>query len=441
MKILKLNNRILAIMLMIAMMLTLSVTDADAASKGSIQLKNCNTPSVIIMTHSYSIKGKIKASSKINKVEIGIVSKKGGNWVYKYTKKNINKKSFNIKKADTKLKFGNLKEGDYYYRIFVQLKGKKRKRVLNSAFIVEDKSAGSVNLGSSEATEVKLHGVNAPSDYSVGKEFIPRGTVTCSTKIKKVEVGIVFAPTNKWTEYKYEGKVNAESFDLALTYPTLRFDLLPGGLYRYRMYAHTADGIKLVFNRQFTVTPSNKPMMAVNWAIGIANDDSFNYGAKPIANAIGCYFCGTNDKKVKRAQNADMEEPERYEKTYVCMTFVGAAYAHGAGDPEILDQCQKGRMTLYLTNDNFKKFSCWMKIGLCKDLTIDDLQPGDVLIKWSDQNDNSGHACMYIGNNNLVEASGGGWGPNSIGVKEGVAAARLASLSSSSKNYVMRYRH
>ena len=423
------------------MILSLSVTEVDAAGSKTIWLKNYNKPSTVNLGSPFSIKGTIKASKNINKVEIGIVSKATGKWKFKYTKKGVNKKTFNIKKADNKLRFGKLKAGTYYYRIYVQLKGGKRKRILNSKFTVVDNSAESVSLGSAEAPNVSLKGCNAPGTYSVGKEFLPKGIVTCDSTINKVEVGIVFAPTNKWTEYKYTGKVNSESFALSAVYPTLRFDLLPGGTYMYRMYAHTENGLVIVFNKEFTVKPSNKPQMAVNWAINIANDDTFNYGAKPIANAIGCYFCGTNDKKVANAKKAKIKDPERYEKTYVCMTFVGAAYAHGAGDLEILDQCQKRRMTLYETNANFTEFSCWMKLGSCKDLTVDDLQPGDVIIKWSDNNDNNGHACMYIGNNNIVESSGGGWGANSIGVKEGVAASRLASLSSNSKNYVMRYRH
>ena len=441
MSISKLHSRIIAVLIALTMVLSLSVTDAHAEGSKSITLKGCNKPSTVILGNPYSIKGTIKAKSKIEKVEIGIVAKSTGKWKFKYTKKGINKKTFSIKKADNKLRFGKLKKGTYYYRIYVQLKGKGRKKVLNHKFTVEDKNAESIGLGNSEAPNVSLSGCNAPGTFSVGKEFFPKGIVTCESTIKKVEVGIVFAPTNKWTEYKYTANVNSESFDLSTVNPSLRFDQLPGGTYRYRMYAHTEEGVIIVFDQEFTVNPSDKPQMAVNWAINIANDDTFNYGAKPIANAIGCYFCGTNDKKVERAKKAKIKKPERYEKTYVCMTFVGAAYAHGAGDPEILDQCQKRRMTLYETNDNFTKFSCWMKIGLCKDLTINDLQPGDVLIKWSDRNDNNGHACMYIGGDDLVESSGGGWGANSIGVKEGVAASRLASLSNNSKNYVMRYRH
>ena len=483
---------------MLAMVFSLSVIDVHAAGSGSsktIKLQSCHKPSKIEMGQGFGVWGKIKAKKKIYSVEVGIVSRSTGKWVIKYSKKNINKKTFRLVKADKKLKFGTLKAGKYYYRINVKLKGKKKKRILNKKFTVVDKSkkssSGSKSKSASDSDvevikvedtgsdtgkdsskdsskesnkdssdsskdsstsavvnsnanppEVKLSGFKSPvKTFYVGRAFTPKGIVTSSSKIKKVEVGIVFAPTNKWTSYKYTAKVNSDSFDLEAAAPKLGFDELPGGTYYYRMYAHTKDGLVTVFNKKFTVKPSSKPQLAVNWAIDIANDDTFTYGKKPIANAIGCYFCGTNDKKIKNAKRKKMKKPERYEKTYVCMTFVGAAYAHGAGDPEILDQCQRRRMTLYETNDNFTKFSCWMKIGLCKDLTIDDLQPGDVLIKWSDFNDNNGHACMYIGGNDLVEASGGGWGPNSIAVKEDVAASRLASLSNSSKNYVMRYRH
>ena len=79
-----------------------------------------------------------------------------------------------------------------------------------------------------------------------------------------------------------------------------------------------------------------------------------------------------------------------------------------------------------------------MKIGACRDLTVEDLQPGDVVIKWSDGNDNNGHVFMYVGGDTLVESTGGGWGAGSIAVKSG-AASRLRELSGNRQNYVMRY--
>lgn len=430
----RLKNRILAVLLMLTLIFTVSFSNSYAASSNKIKLKSYTAPTNIKMGKAFTLKGKIKAGKKISKVIIAIVDS-NGSYVYKYKKK-VNKKSFNIKKADKSLKFGTLKEGKYYYRIKVKLKGKKYKQILNQAFYVYDNNADTIGLGVADSVGITLDGVTAPGTYDVGRDFAAKGVVNSESKIKKVEVGIVFKPTNKWTEYKYTASTNANSFDLSRAASALKFNQLPGGTYYYRMYAHTEAGVKICFNKEFTVRPSGKPQAAVNWAIKIAADDTFNYGAKPYANANGCYFCGTNDKKVKNSGG-----DKRYLKTYVCLTFVGAAYAHGAGDPEILYNCQRRKMTMYETNDNFKKFSCWMKLGSCSELKVSDLQPGDVIIKWSDKNDNNGHVCMYIGNNNLVEASGGTWKPKSIAVKNGAAASRLASLSGSSKNYVMRYRH
>lgn len=173
---------------------------------------------------------------------------------------------------------------------------------------------------------------------------------------------------------------------------------------------------------------------AVEWAIMIANDDSFNYGIKSAdggyANQCGCYFCGTNDRKVQ--QSGD----ERYYKTYVCITFVTAAYAHGAEDPEMLKECQSRHAGIecYDPDLNFTKYHCWTKVGNCGELSIDDLEPGDVIIA-EDQ-----HVCMYAGDNNIVEATGGGWDPSSILLNEGCATSRLKAYGRrSGRNIVMRY--
>jgi hypothetical protein len=206
-----------------------------------------------------------------------------------------------------------------------------------------------------------------------------------------------------------------------------------GGLVKYKDAENVEQLAQKGENTDlYAVWTGDGAVAAVAWAIEIANDDSFTYGDKPAANAIGCYFCGTNCGPVKH------NKPKGYEKTYVCLTFVGAAYAHGAEDPEILWADQHGKMPMYETDDNFRKFSCWTKIGKCRNLSIDDLEPGDVVILWSDGNDNNGHTWMYAGGDQIVESTGGGWGAGSIALKEG-AAKRLAEYGSSSQNYVMRY--
>lgn len=183
-------------------------------------------------------------------------------------------------------------------------------------------------------------------------------------------------------------------------------------------------------------------MNAVNWAIDIANDDSFNYGEKGsngpgYANRCGCYFCGTNDKKVK------LSGDDRYYKTWPCMPFITAAYAHGAQDPEVLMTCKACR-TLETNDNNWKNYDCFEFVGRMCDLTVDDLQPGDVLVHYDEHNGSSkrgGHMSMYAGNGNIVDSSGGGWGANSIALREGKASSYLKGTwnQTPAKNYVMRY--
>jgi len=441
----KLRKRNIVITMMLIVMMLASSISVDAASK-KVWTTGANSPSTITKGKTFSIKGTIKSKKKIKKVEIGIVNSSNKWTKYKYTKK-LNAKKFNIKKADSKLKFGKLAVGKYNYRIYVHTSDKKVTCVMDKPFYVVAKngsaatsssvSTGSGSAGSSdgvgitsEVADVSLSNANYPGDYSVGRGFNPRGIISSSEPITRVEIGIVFAPTNKWMRYKYDASVNSKTFDISRAASSLKFDRLPGGKYRYRIYAHTAGGVKLVCNKAFTVTPSNKPQAAVNWAINIANDNSFSYGKKPGTSKVGCYFCGTNQKR----------KPAGYEKTYVCMTFVHAAYAHGAGDPEVLKDCQNGSHCLSETDTNMTRYTCWEKIGLAKDLTVDDLQPGDVICYYA-ANNYSGHLCIYVGGNNIVDSEGISdcWGPNSIAVRNKAAKMLKNAASFSSKSYVMRY--
>ena len=188
-------------------------------------------------------------------------------------------------------------------------------------------------------------------------------------------------------------------------------------------------------------TGSSGPEAAVEWAIKIANDDSFNYGIKGThgdpgyANRCGCYFCGTNDKKVQ------LSGDERYYKTYVCMTFVTAAYAHGAKDPTALEICQRGGS--FDSHDGvFEQMPNFTKVGLMKDLNVSDLQVGDVFVHYASDN-SSGHMSLYAGDGRMVDASGGGFDPDSIALRgEGSAQEYLGYTwnHEPAQNFVMRYK-
>ncbi len=205
-----------------------------------------------------------------------------------------------------------------------------------------------------------------------------------------------------------------------------------GGLVEYRDSEEVSELAEKGENKDlYAVWTGDGIPAAIAWAVDIANDDSFTYGKKPETSNIGCYFCGTNQT----------HKPKGYEKTYVCMTFITAAYAHGAEDPEMLALCRGGRYCLSLTESNFK-FDCWEKVGSAKSLSVSDLQPGDVICSYAADN-KSGHLSMYIGDGNIVEATsayGDLWGPKSIGVRYGNAGRMLSHAArKSSKSYVMRY--
>jgi uncharacterized protein (DUF2141 family) len=412
--------------------------------KTKITTSGINLPSAITKGQNFSVKGKISATNKINRVEIGIVNRSSNTWTsYKYDNDKVGSTSFDISKAACSLNFSKLAVGNYSYRIYAHVPEGVR-IVVDQPFTVKaattDSAASSTNAsgavptvtqGTITVSGVTLKNYNKPTKIKFGESFNIKGMIESAKEIKRVEVGIVFEDSNKWTPYVYDASVNAKTFDLSVADPKIYFGKLCGGTFYYRIYVHTEDGVVVLLNEKFTVTSVSPQQDAVAWAKMIANDDSFTYGEKPKTNKVGCYFCGTNKKN----------KPEGFEKTYVCMTFVNAAYAHGAHDPEMLKICQGGRTTIATTDENFK-YSCWTKVGLCKDLSMSDLKLGDVLVYYDETNGSKGgHTCIYGGGDTIIEATsayGGVWEPKSITIRSG-AAKRLARYATTSKSYVMRY--
>lgn len=448
---------------------TVGTYAAKIDKKAKITLQSANQPTKITKGKSYTVKGKMVSNKKMKRVEIGIVYAKSNKWTkYKYDKKKVNAKTFNIGKAASKLKFQKLAVGTYYYRMYAHTKDGVV-IVLNKKFTVvkppaatttttttnNSSSSSSANSsaantsttatqtttsssqggglietildilnGSDKEDNIKLSNYNFPIKYNVGSKYTVKGKITSDNPIKRIEAGIVVTATNKWTEYKYDNKaVNAKSFDLSNVASTLKFEELPGGTFTYRIYAHTQNGVTTVLNKSFTVNPSNKANGAIKWATAIAADDKYTYG-KGYGGYFTCCVCA------KKTENKE-------DTKFTCMPFLAAAYAHGTGDSSLMNG---GRHIMNLNDDNFKGTlgKAWFKVGLCKDLSIEDLQPGDVIIKWSANNE-TGHSWMYGGGDKIIEAV-----PADIRVLNSGAAAKLRRYGTSegtpSKNYVMRYR-
>lgn len=152
-------------------------------------------------------------------------------------------------------------------------------------------------------------------------------------------------------------------------------------------------------------TVSDRVLGAIDWAVNIANDDSFAYGTGKQAHKRGCYFCGTNSKY----------KPSGYEKTYCCNPFIFAAYAHGAQDPDILRSCQNGGCGGMSPSD-WTPYGFEL-LGTVSDVSYSDLLPGDVILSDTTRGARYHHVWMYCGEDQYVEASGGGWHAGSIAVK------------------------
>lgn len=151
---------------------------------------------------------------------------------------------------------------------------------------------------------------------------------------------------------------------------------------------------------------------ACDWAVQIANDDSFNYGTKGPANHAGCYFCGTQGYKQKIAKKKGIHRS--FAKTYCCVTFVTAAFAHGAKDPYVYDVCSHRHTLEWLVGCNHiskcGKSKGYQNFRYLGHIPRDQLIPGDVL-------SSSNHAKIYIGDGLEAEATGGGWSSRSIRVE------------------------
>ena len=146
---------------------------------------------------------------------------------------------------------------------------------------------------------------------------------------------------------------------------------------------------------------------AIKFARWITGDNRFGYGrmggAKykgtkeySITHSGGCHFCGSNASKISKAKKAGLKDPEEWEYTYVCNTFVHACYAH-AGVMSML----KARGHAWWIGE-YQKSKHWKEIKKPKKIT--DCQPGDVFA-WDS------HFCLYLGNGKGAEATSGGGNP------------------------------
>jgi hypothetical protein len=102
--------------------------------KSALKLTYYNAPTSIKYGNPFSIKGKVTSNKIIKTVVVQVVDKNGK--VHQGATSNVNKRSFNIKSVDLKIRFGKLAKGTYKYQVIATDTAQK-KTLLNKAFTVK----------------------------------------------------------------------------------------------------------------------------------------------------------------------------------------------------------------------------------------------------------------------------------------------------------------
>ncbi len=219
-----------------------NVGEASAAS--AIKATNYSVPGNLYKGTAVTLKGKVVSTTKLTYVRVGIRTKKG-KWISgKNVTVNPKKKKFNIKTVDTKIKFGKLKAGTYYYTVTAKNSSGSVATVINRKVTV---------------SQMKVKSYTKPSYYMVkGRSFTLKGTVTSKFKMKKVRVGIV-TTAGKWKS-GFNKAVNPKSkkFSISKVDTSIKFGKLSTGTYRYVIYAldNKGKGRTLVSKTFKVVSPS-----------------------------------------------------------------------------------------------------------------------------------------------------------------------------------------
>ena len=241
------KKKVLSWLLILCMVLTaipFSMVSASAAEATNISMSGMTYPSGTLNKGDlFVLRGTISANKNIQRIEIGIV--KDGKWVAGHkVDQTVNSKSFNVlQKADSKIKFGDLSEGNYSYRCWVWIDGKSN-RIFDKPFTV-----------ATGVPKITLSGVSYPSGtLNKGALFVLRGTISANKTIQRIEIGIV--KDEQWVAgHKVDQKINAKSYNILQSADSkIKFGDLGEGVYKYRCWIWI-DGKRYAgFDRQFAVT-------------------------------------------------------------------------------------------------------------------------------------------------------------------------------------------
>lgn len=204
-------------------------------------ISNYNVPGTLKPGQCYSVKGSISSGSRITSVTAGVYTSASGGTMKTGKTVYPNKTSYNLKNVDAYLYFNRLPAGTYYYRVSAS-NSAGTKVLINNSFAVK-----------SAATYARISNYNIPDTLKAGQSYSIKGTISSTTKISSVTVGVYTASSGGTMKTGKTVYPNKTSYNLKSVDAYVYFNRLPAGTYYYRVSASNSAGNIVLINRSFTV--------------------------------------------------------------------------------------------------------------------------------------------------------------------------------------------
>lgn len=202
------------------------------------KIENLVAPARLYLGKAFAISGKITSKYNLTSVKAGITDT-AGKWLAGQSKTvKPGKKTYNIKRLDAALSFGNLDAGTYRFKVYIKDKKKNTKYIVNQKFTV---------------SKMVLSDANAPTTLNEGASFSIRGKIQSHFKMTSVKVGVATS-AGDWTRVLGTATVSSKKYNIKKLDSKVVFGNLSDGTYYYKIWAKDAAGkSKTLKKTRFTV--------------------------------------------------------------------------------------------------------------------------------------------------------------------------------------------
>lgn len=279
----------LASAVLIGSVFAVTGANVNAASKpSSIKVVKATKPAHQVYKNFFPIKGKVMSSHTLISVRCGVRTLKN-KWVnHMHVSVNPKSKSYDLLEADSKLKFGRLKPGTYYYYLDAKSTVGKRKILIKHKFTISHIYGKKISKPDSKIVK--------------GTPVTLSGKANSTFGFKKIYIGVT-TNSGKWLKGFYHiRKTRKNSYNVSKVDHLIRFGRLSTGTYRYRIKATDKYGVtKLITNKKFKVVSSfyNTNSSYANAATGSVKKKGFRLsykgslisqiGRQPVSGPCGQY--------------------------------------------------------------------------------------------------------------------------------------------------------